>query len=635
MIVIIMLSIILSLSFGIKIKWKISQEESIFLATFGTVILVYLMGLINLLASGIYIIIIISVISFIYTIIKLYQKQVKIRQLLTLPTILYCFTMCLAYYIVKDIKFAYYDEFMFWGTNLKVMFEESCLWANSVVDGIHLVYPPFTAIMEYICCKFNGSFNEGVTYFGIITLMITAIIPIFKNEKYTLKSLLKVVLTFIITYLGIILFVYNIACLSVDCILAIFFTVSMFLAYKAESKKDYFILGILLIALTLTKTNGILLAGIVIMQIFIYNVFLLIRQKERVILKKFYMVFILLAVIITSYGIWKLYYTLNGKQIDDRHDKNYTQNIDIKEFTNAILQNNRASSRNRQIAKDFFNNLMENKIIRKYSCYTVVWVLTIVNILFIIYLIISKNRMKKLSNFIVINIGCIIYLLTTLMVFMFVFQKDQGEELLGIERYVSTYMLAMVLNLGYLILEEQKLKNFVIAIAIMLVIQNGMNKIMLDPRAVNRTSINRSDIKIMKNAKYIKENVKKDEKVYLIDQKQDVGQEFVRTRYYISPIKTNLLYEWNIGIDSKDVFYKMLITPEDFITKLIEENYNYVYIINTDEKFLKEYEEIFKKEEIPLLETLMVNEEYIYQEGEGILLKVNKSSRILEIINQQ
>ena len=31
----------------------------------------------------------------------------------------------------------------------------------------------------------------------------------------------------------------------------------------------------------------------------------------------------------------------------------------------------------------------------------------------------------------------------------------------------------------------------------------------------------------------------------------------------------------------------------------------------------------------------MVNEEYIYQEGEGILLKVNKSSRILEIINQQ
>ena len=162
MIVLIMLFIILSLSFSIKIKLKITQEEAIFMAVFGMVIFSYIVGLVNLLGLSIYIIAIVSLISIIYVIIKLKKKEEKIENLITLPTVIYILVIFLIYYIVKDIKFGYYDEFMFWGTNLKEMVKKSCLWANLQMDGIHLTYPPFTAVSEYIFCKFNKGFNEGV-----------------------------------------------------------------------------------------------------------------------------------------------------------------------------------------------------------------------------------------------------------------------------------------------------------------------------------------------------------------------------------------------------------------------------------------------------------------------------------------
>ena len=56
MIVLIMLFIILTLSFGIKIKLKISQEESLLVAVFGMGIIAYLFGIVNLLNVSLYII---------------------------------------------------------------------------------------------------------------------------------------------------------------------------------------------------------------------------------------------------------------------------------------------------------------------------------------------------------------------------------------------------------------------------------------------------------------------------------------------------------------------------------------------------------------------------------------------------
>ena len=153
--------------------------------------------------------------------------------------------------------------------------------------------------------------------------------PLLKNERYSIKSLIKTILLIVVTYVSIVLFSYNIVNLSVDCILAILFAVAMFWVYKLENKKDYIVLTILLIAMTLTKVNGILFAGIVIMQIFIKELLIFLEQRDKIwkkLFKKMYIVLILLTTIIIVYATWKIYCLANGKQVDDRHDKNYVQN---------------------------------------------------------------------------------------------------------------------------------------------------------------------------------------------------------------------------------------------------------------------------------------------------------------------
>lgn len=636
MIVIIMLFIILSISFAIKIKLNISQEESLLIAVFGMTILGYLLGLINLLVLSVYIIAFIAAIALIYTLIKLKKKEIKVKEIITIPTIIYCITIGFIYYIVKDISFSYYDEYMFWGANLKEMFYKSYLWAHHSIDGIHTIYPPFTAITEYIFLKFNGIYREGIAYFAIVTLILTAFMPLLKNERYSIKSLIKTILLIVVTYVSIVLFSYNIVNLSVDCILAILFAVAMFWVYKLENKKDYIVLTILLIAMTLTKVNGILFAGIVIMQIFIKELLIFLEQKDKTwkkLLKKIYIVLILLTTIIMVYATWKFYCLANGKQIDDRHDKNYVQNIDIEELINAIKQDEEADERNRDVVNDFLYNLDNKKIIRKNKYNTPTNIFIILNLLFMFYIIISKEKIKKISNLISINIGIIIYMLTVIILFMFVFVEEQGNELLGFTRYVSTYLLAMLLNLIYLIFEETEWKRILVIALMLIIMQKGLNQLMLNPKYAHKILENPNEIITIENANYIKNSIKESEKVYLIDQQEDNGYEFMKTRYYILPIKTNLLYEWNIGTEKKDNFYKIIISEEEFIDKLIEENYTYVYVINSDEKLIEDYQNIFS----PLAQTAL-KEIMIYEDiptiTNGVLLKVDKELRLIKHIEE-
>ena len=612
MIWLIIMLIILSLSFSIKIKLNIKQEEAIAIAVFGIIILSYFLGLMNVLWISTYVVGILSFVSSLYVIRKLIKKEENIKELLTLPTLIYILILFVIYVLVNDTQFAYYDEFMFWGTNLKVMLNKSCLWANVQVDGIHLIYPPFTAIAEYLFCRFNGGFHEGVTYFAMITLIFTAVMPLFKKESYCMTSLLKIVFVIALTYFASTLFYYELTNLSVDCILGIIFAVLMYLMYSIKDKKDYLVITILLISITLIKTNGILLAGIVIMQLFFKKVMILFQnKKERKNIKKHIsMIGMLLVVIIVTNVSWKLYYTQNGKQIDDRHDKNSVVNIDIAELIKTVTFHERAKERNKEITKRFGEALFHVPITEKSYYRTSIMIVLVVDSLYLLGLVIKKKKQDSISNFLSINLGFFLYLISHLMVFMFVFQKEQGEMLMGFERYVSTYLLAMTLNLIYFLLENSKAKTLILSCLCIGLLQNGLG------RKEDRPLI--KDITIS-NAKEIMSQVEETDKVYLIDQSLDYGTEFMQTRFLISPIQTNLLYEWNIGkYHTPGVYYKMVITEEELVKKLREEQYDYLYIIYIDDSFFAEYQHIFSEEAREKLEQMVKQEKWT----KGILLKI-------------
>ena len=200
---------------------------------------------------------------------------------------------------------------------------------------------------------------------------------------------------------------------------------------------------------------------------------------------------------------------------------------------------------------------------------------------------------------------------------------------MGFERYIQTYMLAMTLNLIYILLKKVNMKTGIIIIGITLIMQNGLNKLMIDPRLTVRSTI---DAKIIEDASQINNNVEESKKVYIIDQQEDYGFEFMKTRYLISPRKTNLLYEWNIGKSTEDIYYKLAITETELIDKMISEEYDYIYIISIKESFLEDYKNIFSDGIKEKLKKIVIDEEFERINSNGILLKFNKETRKIENI---
>lgn len=623
MIVFEILFLILSLAFGVKIKFKISTEVAVFGATFGMVLLVYVLGLINLLSLSFYIIGLLSIVSVVYVLISLFKRKVKLTELFTFPVLLYILMMFVMWYFIKDSKFSSIDEYMFWGYNLKEMLANSCLWASFKVEGIHLTYPPFVGLFEYIFCKLNGGFSELVTYLALDTLMLTSLLPLFKNAKYKFKTFVKFVGTIAITYLALILFGYSIVNLSLDCTLGILFGVAMYLAFSLQSKEDFVTLAILLVSLTLLKTNGILLAGIVIMQIFLKEIFL--KESFKNICKK---VGILLLAIVITFGSWQIFCKLNGKAVDDRHDKNSLESIDIVEFVNALFLNEKASERSKNIVISFWDRLLNRKVIRKFSKYSTAWVFGIINGLFLFYLLISKNKRKRLANFLSMNIGFVLYSLTNLLLFMFVFQELQGEMLMGLERYTSTYSLAMVVNGIFMLFENLNLKNVIILVGItFLVTPTKVNGLMADPRKVIKSTISNA---IIDSSNEILEATSENDKIFIIDQKHNEGTDFFKLRFLIFPRETNLLYEWNLGSENegKLVYYKTLMTANEFFEML--KDYDYLYVINSDEDFIETYGDLFSEDAKQKLENVIFDSsERRYTSQKGVLFRIDKENEII------
>lgn len=623
MIVFNVLFCILSLAFGIRIMLKISTEVAVFVATFGTVLFVYVLGLINLLSLSAFIVSLLTIIAFVYVLISIIKRKVKLPELFTFPVLLYILVMFVIWYFIKDSKFISIDEYMFWGYNLKEMLANSCLWASYKVEGIHLTYPPFAGLVEYVFCKLNGGFSEAVTYFALDTLMLTSLMPLFKNEKYKIKTFVKFVGTIAIVYLALILFGYNIVNLSLDCTLGILFGVSMYLAFCLESEEDFVTLAIFLVSLTLLKTNGILLAGIVIMQIFFKEIF--VKECFKNVCRK---VGILLLLIVVAFGSWQIFCKLNGKAVDDRHDKNDLQSIDIGEFANALFLKEEASERNKNIVNSFCDRFLNRKVVRKFSKYSTAWVLGIINGLFLVYLLISKNKRKRLANFLSMNIGFVLYSLTNLLLFMFVFQELQGEMLMGLERYTSTYLLAMVLNGVFMLFENLNLKNVIILVGItFLVTPTKVNGLMADPRMVTKSSISKA---IIESSDEILEATGENDKIFIVDQKHNEGTDFFKLRFLIMPRETNLLYEWNLGSKNDDelVYYKTLISPNDFMQML--KSYDYLYVISSDVDFVETYGGLFSSEARQKLEDVMLEElESRFSRKKGVLFRIDKENEII------
>lgn len=630
LVAIIGLIIFIALGTCISQIFKFKQEASITIAFLAISLFLYITGLFNLMKYAVYLIYILTLVSIIYIIYCLIKKKIKIQQIITPGVLLYSIVMIGMTILVKNTGYYEWDEFSHWGANLKAMVQYDLFWSNNIYDGVHVVYTPIAGIVEYFFCKLNGGFAEDISYIGINAFIITLLLPICKDEKYSIKNITKLILFWIAIYCIIILNNFKLSSIYIDLLLGVLFGVGMFLAYRLDGKEDKINLFLILITMPLLKDTGLLLLGIILMQLFFNKVVLEIIKDKKITkkhFKTFGIIVLLLIIPLVFYGTWKIYCGSNGRVLDDRHDKNAISDINLKEFTKALMLIKTDNTKYVDISRSFYDALNEKSIIGKLdSNFTTIKVFSIINIItFILYLINKDEKTKKkiATMLIAFDIGFFLYLLLLLATFMFAFTETEGRNLASYERYISTYFIAWGITTLAISLNS-KLKNELICclIAIMLCIYPTSAISLVS--VIERKGQTGITPEIALEASIIKENVELKDKVYIIYQNDGGGYEYHKLRYSISPIRTNLMYEWSLGPKyyESDI-WSYDITKEKFEKKLIDEQFNYVFIAQVDEQFVNIYGDLINYK----LTTQNM------KELENKLLSVEKTSENTVVLN--
>lgn len=591
--------IYISIATCITQRFKFKQESSVTIVFLSSALLLYIAGLFNLMKFAVYLIYLFAIISFVYIIYCIIKKKIKIREIFTPGIIMYIFVIMIMAFIVKDTYYYEWDEFSHWGANLKAMVEYDVFWSNKIYDGVHVVYTPIAGIIEYFFCKINGGFAEDVSYMAINTFIITLLLPIIKGQKHNLKSYIKLILFWFMFYCSIKLCNFQLTSIYIDMLLGILFALGMVLAYRLDGKEDKINLILTLIMMPLLKDTGLLLLGIILMQLFFNKVILKIIE-ERKITKQHFKIFgiivLMLIIPLVFYGTWKIYCGVNGKVLDDRHDKNAISEIDIKEYIKGILLIDTDNSKYKDISNSFYDALNTTPVVGGLeSTVTAVKLVAVLDITGIIIYLVNKDKQdkKKIATILLaLNIGFGLYCLLLLATFMFAFTETEGRALASYSRYMSTYFIAWIIITVGLALNS-KIKNVILSLTIAIMLCLYPTSVISIVDITSRKNLSGIDDEIRTEANIIKENVELNDKVYIIYQNIGGGYEYHKLRYSISPIVTNLLYEWSLGPKyyESDI-WSLDLTKEEFEKKLIDEEFDYLFIAKIDKQFVDIYESL-------------------------------------------
>ena len=625
--------IFISMATCITQKFKFKQESSVTIVFLSSALLLYIAGLFNLMKYAVYAIYILSILSLVYKIYCIIKKKIKIREIFTPGIIIYIFVVMIMAFMVKDTYYYVWDEFSHWGSNLKAMVQYDLFWSNKIYDGVHVVYTPIAGIVEYFFCKINGGFAEDVSYMAINTFIITLLLPIIKCQKHNVKNYIKLILFWLLIYCSVKLLNFQISSIYIDLLLGILFTLGIILAFRVDGKEDKINLILTLIMMPLLKDSGLLLLGIILMELFFSKIVLKIIEERKITkqhLKVFGIIVLMLIIPLVFYGTWKVYCGINGKYLDDRHDKNAISEINIVEYIKGILLLNTDNPKYKDISNSFYDALNGLEVAGGTdSRATAVKLVVLLDIFGIILYLMNKDEKdkKKIATVIIsLNIGFVLYCLLLLATFMFAFTETEGRALASYSRYMSTYFIAWVIITVGLALNS-KIKNTIlpIIIAILLCLYPISIANLMD--TTSRKNLSGIEDEIRKEANIIKENVNLSDKVYLIYQNIGGGYEYHKLRYSISPIITNLMYEWSLGPKYYDTdIWNLDLTKEEFEKKLIDEEFDYVFIAKIDKQFVDIYGSL-------------INFDFTtqnYEELNNKLLKIekiNENEVILNLVN--
>ncbi|MCM1125463.1 MAG: hypothetical protein NC429_03245 [Lachnospiraceae bacterium] len=623
--------------------WNKKFEETVALALIAVGMILYSAGLSEKLHTGIIIVILLSIVSFLASIYLFNRKKAAFKDLLTPGLLIYFILIGFIVLNAYDLYLAKWDEYSHWGLAVKDMYFYSCFGKHVNSTLLLPRYFPFATLIEYWFMYHNELFSESILYVGFQVMLLSALIPVTKSIQKGWKYLFPALAVLILVPVT---FFYDVSnCIYVDPLMAAW-TGYILICYFSErfSVFNWCRITAGIFALVMTKDAGIVLAGCVLLIIagdMIYQHF-----KEKHLNKVQWGVSVLWAVLaIAFFFSWQVYLSMPAQ---DTIEKENTVNTIEKESTEKEQQaeeNLESKERKKEkepvsfatisasgITKDkiqgmlnhegagYYDEVIQNYIIRLFDGDTYnlgnigfsYMDLLIVSVLIICVLMIRinphcRNRMLVFATTIVI--AGVIYAGFMLVCYLFAFSKEEAIKLSSYARYMSGYLAGVIIaGLSLLLMEMSRLQegnkvrqNLLIGMLTILIVivpaKNFLTKNMYEAITPNKRHGYDEIQQLIRSVGAEAENI------YFVCNDSN-GEAYYMFKNAACPLKVPYV-EWNI-FASEELYLKQCdinaenghqtipgryLSIEQLSDKL--KQCQYIYLFHPNEVFAESYGELF------------------------------------------
>lgn len=465
------------------------------------------------------------------------------------------------------------DEVGFWGKMVKEMFRLDRFYYldESTLRG-HNDYPPFMPLFEFIWCKLSLGYSEcNCTYalhiFEFSLLVPTIFDSYFENKKILEKIIIDLLLT--LGFVGIVVYldasdVFN--TIYIDTPIAMQFAYCIYLIYSKQIENTFGTICFVLSMAMMIMTKQVALA-FCLLAIFYY---IICNYKD--IKNKNVLIGLVLGIAlpICAYFGWNLLI----KPYD------IVKQFDFSKISAAgLLQALNANNYQTETIKLYVNALFKNSI------YSIPLPITFISSLLVEILLLEiikrKTNKENISQFeITCVLGTIGYALLMFILYVFCYPEREALSLICYDRYMSSYIAAIVLSIVIIAINilSEKInsfdikKSFIICLIVLAIFD--ANKLL---NFVPQVVLGNRFAKFEQLAINIDNKVEKGSKIFVVYNHDDVDDYPAFMSYY----SDNYYTKRNMDLCGED--YSDTSKYNQTISNLSE--YDYIYVANTTESF--------------------------------------------------
>lgn|GEM_PF-2576906 len=462
-----------------------------------------------------------------------------------------------------------WDDFSHWLLTVKNMVLFNELSNNSKSTILFKTYPPATAIIQYFYNFVGGigfrslnlEYNSQLitNYFVMILLLsIVNMIQLSKKTKIILYPVLFLIPAIFNTEIYVSLYVDVI--LSIMGVYLIIFY-EYIKKQKINKRFEFIDMAFATLFLSLIKSTG---TAIIVFYLIYIVIDLILTKKYKFNLK---VIITILISLLLGKKSWGYYLSRTKADIIWETGKITLGNV-LKVFDGKGQQYQYETINN------FFKAILKQRI--GIFPYTVFFIIMIG---LLIYLYIRKKDNERLKLLIYNILIIVIYPISLLLMYIFIFSPAEAINLASFSRYLSTIVIFLIL-LNVLILIKDKTilkyeKIITICVIILFFTNSTMKTFTIKKfKQIKKAKENRNEIRPI--PKEI--SINPDNKIYFIsNMTKDEGYYYWIFKYEATPLKTQPNY-YN---DNENLFETL-------------KNFNYIYIKDFDDNFSKKYSAIFK-----------------------------------------